>query len=259
MTPGLLDRYLDEGFVHLTGIFAGEAIDSAIRSVEPLPEWIRRRSGDRNIQRVQPLQSCAAIADPSWIKAFYDNPRLDQSLDAIFEGEIRPPPRMSRDLQLTGLLIEPQERWWSTGLHRDYRDLVPNLDVAAWRARTGDLRLFNQINIPLLPDSSFWLIPGSHAREDRESEALLVRSCARYRGCQGRSMGAGEVRAYRSELVEGLEGCGAINLEARPGDLILYRSNMLHCGVYEPGVKRLTLHDAVYSSQWHRYVLDTFA
>ena len=66
-----------------------------------------------------------------------------------------------------------------------------------------------------------------------------------------------EIRACRSELAEGLRECGAVNVKALPGDLVIYRSNMLHCGIYEPGVKRLTLHDAVYSPQWHRWVIET--
>ena len=254
--PDLLEQYLEDGFVHVGGIFGGEEVDAAVRSVESLPEWGRRRSGDRNIQRVQPLQSCAAVDDPGWINTFYDNPRLDRTVDAIFRGKIQPAPKMSRDPHLTGLLVEPLDRWWSTGLHRDYRDFVPNLDVEAWKARTGDLRLFNQINIPLLPDSSFWVIPGSHARDDRESEARMVRARHRYRACRERPVDPEEIRAFRGELAEGLKECGAVGVEALPGDLVIYRSNLLHCGIYEPGVKRLTLHDAVYSQQWHRYMTE---
>lgn len=252
----LLDRYLDEGFLHVEGVFVAEEVERVVGLVEHLPEWGRRRRADRNLQRVQPLQSCKGLKDRTWIREFYDNPRLDRCLDALFAGQIVPAPRMSRDIQLTGLLIEPLDCWWSTGLHRDYRDFMPHLDIDAWKAKIGDLRLFNQINIPLLADSSFWLIPGSQVRDDLAHEAHTVRSRTRYGAARTRSLPAGDVDVLRGELTEGLRQCGAINIRTRPGDLVLYRSNMLHCGVYEPGVRRLTLHDAVYSSQWRRYVVE---
>ena len=253
MTSDLPDRYLEEGFVRIGGVFGAEDVASAIRSVEHLPDRVRRWNRDRNIQRIQPLQSRLVAGDPAWIAAFYDNPRLDRSIDAMFRERIRPAPKMSRDPHLTGLLIEPLDHWWSTGLHRDYRDFLDNLDIDAWKARTGDPRYFNQINIPLLPDSSLWVIPGSHARDDREGEARMVEARSGYRDCRNRSMDREEIDAFRSELLDGLKACGAVNVEASPGDLVIYRSNMLHCGIYETGVKRLTLHDAVYSAEWHEY------
>ncbi len=258
MTPNLHDRYFEDGFIHLEGVFGREEVAAAIEAVRHLPAWVRHQTGNRNVQRVQPLQRCAAVKDPGWIAELYDHPGLDRILDAIFGAHIEPAPRMSRDLQLTALLIEPLEHWWSTGLHRDYRDFMSSLDLEAWQARASDPRLFNQVNIPLLPDTSFWLVPGSHRRDDREDEARMVRARARYADCQTRPLPPDEVDRYRHELIAGLRRCDAVNLEAGPGDLVIYRSNMLHCGLYETAPERLTLHDAVYSSEWHRYVLETF-
>ena len=124
------------------------------------------------------------------------------------------------------------------------------MDFNAWKARTGDLKYFNQINIPLLADSSLWVIPGSHSRDDSEDEARLVRARTIYRDCRSRpDTGDG----LRSGLPGKLKACGAVNVAAAAGDLVIYRSNMLHCGIYEPCEKRLTLHDAVYSAEWHEY------
>jgi hypothetical protein len=256
MTTDLQAQYLANGFVHLSGIFTGHEVATARHAVAHLPDWARQESSDHNIQRLQPLQTCPAVADPAWIKAFYNNPRLDSLVDAIFNGTIVPTPRMSCDIQLTGLLIEPREHWWSTGLHRDYRDLVADLDVAAWWARTKDLRLFNQVNIPLCPDDSLWVIPGSHDRADNTDEADLVAARGRVRDC--REHPSQQTDAFRAELTDAIEACGAINIRAQPGDVVLYRSNILHCGVYEPGVERLTLHDGIYSREWHQYVLEVF-
>lgn len=128
----------------------------------------------------------------------------------------------------------------------------------AWKAKIGDLSLFRQINIPLLTDSSFWLIPGSHVREDLAHEVRMVRSRTRYDAVRARSLPSEDVDVLRGEVAESLRRCGAINARARPGDLVLYRSNTLHCGVYEPGERRLTLQDAVYLSLWHRCVVEAF-
>ena len=258
MTIALLDRYLEVGFLRLEKVFDDGEVASAVEMVRHLPDWIRQRSADRNIQRVQPLQNCPAMGNPEWIRAFYDNAVLDRTLAALFGHCIDPPPRMSRDRQITALLIEPLDNWWSTGLHRDYRDFVDGLDIAYWKAKALDPRLFNQINIPLFPDASLWFIPGSHHRDDFKAEAHMVASRSRYAGCRTAPPDAAEQDARRRELVDGLRRCGAVRLEAEPGDFIIYRSNMLHCGVYEPGKRRLTLHDAVYSSEWHQYAVDTF-
>lgn len=258
MAASLLDRYLADGFLRLEKVFDDGEVASAVDMVRHLPDWIRQRSADRNIQRVQPLQHCPAVENPKWIRAFYDNAALDRALAAIFGHCIDPPPRMSHDRQITALLIAPLDNWWSTGLHRDYRDFLAGLDIAHWRSKSTDLRLFNQINIPLLPDTSLWVVPGSHRRDDRDAEVRMVASRSRYARCRTAPPGAAERDSRRHELAEGLRRCGAVRIDAEPGDLVLYRSNMLHCGVYEPDTNRLTLHDAVYSSEWERYVADTF-
>ena len=258
MSSSLLDRYLEDGFLRLEKVFDDGEVASAVEMVRHLPDWVRHRNADRNIQRVQPLQNCPAVENPEWIRNFYDNAVLDRTLAALFGHCIDPPPRMSRDRQITALLIAPLDNWWSTGLHRDYRDFLDGLDIAYWKAKGGDLRLFNQINVPLLPDASLWLIPGSHLRDDLAAEAHMVESRSRYAECRTAPPDTAERDARMRDLHEGLRRCGAVRLEAEPGDLVIYRSNMLHCGVYEPGTMRLTLHDAVYSSEWHRYVADAF-
>ncbi len=254
MTSRLAERYFDQGYVHVSGVFGADRTAAAIRAVEALPAWIRATTGDPDIQRVQPLQSCAALADAGWLAAFYDNRELDRIVGEIFAASIAPAPKMSRDHRVTGLLIDPRDRWWSTGLHRDYRDFLPGLDVEAWRAKGEDPRFFNQVNIPLLPDASFWVVPGSHRRDDRGDEAEMVRERLRYR--PDRAETPERARARQDALIAGLTACGAVNIAARPGDLVIYRSNMLHCGMYRPGAPRLTLHDAVYSPEWHRYALE---
>ncbi len=254
MTSRLAERYFEQGYVHVSDVFGVEETTAAIRAVEALPAWIRATTGDPDVQRVQPLQSCHALSDTDWLVAFYDNRELDQIVCEIFAASIAPAPKMSRDHRVTGLLVDPRDQWWSTGLHRDYRDFLPGLDIEAWQAKGEDLRFFNQVNIPLLPDSSFWVVPGSHRREDSGEEVVMVGDRHRYRSNWAEN--PERARARRDELIAGLTACGAVNIAARPGDLIIYRSNMLHCGMYQPGMKRLTLHDAIYSPEWHQYALE---
>ena len=255
MLSGLRERYLEQGFLLIRRVFGAGKVAEALRIVADVPAWIRNRSNSRNIQRAQPLQTCPVIRDRSWLRTFYDNPALDRMLAGIFGGVIEPAPRMSHDFKLTGLLIEPLDHWWSTGLHRDYRDFIKGLDVAAWSARTGDLGLFNQINIPLLRDNCVWAVPGSHARDDTAAEARLVATRSLYARLAGTGARPERVDRHQEELIGALTACGAVNLRCDPGDLLLYRSNMLHCGIYEPGVERMTLHDGVYSEEWRNYAL----
>ena len=255
MPESLRERYLKRGFLRVRQVFDAEAIARARRQVADVPVWIRRQRDDRNVQRAQPLQTCPAIRDRAWLRDFYDRSSLDRVVTGIFAGAIEPTPSMANDFKLTALLIEPLDRWWATGLHRDYRDFIEDLDVQAWRSRTDDLRLFNQINIPLLEDDCLWAVPGSHRREDTTAEARLVAARARYARLAEVDAAPDRVRRRRDELFAALTACGAVNVRLDPGDLLLYRSNMLHCGIYEPGVERLTIHDGVYSAQWRDFVL----
>ena len=282
MAMGLRERYLQQGYLHIEGVFDASQVADAIAALEDVPGWIRERRHS-DIQRAQPLQSCPAVRERGWLNDFYGNPTLEGIIEELFEGVIEPTPSMARDFKLTALLIEPLDQWWSTGLHRDYRDFIATLDVEAWKARTGDLRLFNQISIPLFPDDCFWAVPGSHVRDDTEAEAAMVAGRSRYRSRTDGKAGAGkdaetgtdgkasageeagpggnssdasaDTGRLREQLLAELAECGAVNPRCAPGDFLIYRSNMLHCGAYEPRVRRMTVHDGIYSKQWQQFVL----
>ena len=194
MAPGLRGRYLRQGYLLVEGVFGAGKVAEALRALEDVPGWIRARR-HRDIQRAQPLHTCPAVRDPAWLERLYDTPRLEAIIEEVFGGAIVPTPNMARDLKLAGLLIEPLDRWWSTGLHRDYRDFIANLDMDAWKAGAGDLRLFNQVNIPLLPDRCFWpcRVPTRAATPGRR-RAWWPRDCvtaARPAGTRGRPAPAG--------------------------------------------------------------------
>ena len=255
MAGDLRERYLEQGFLHIEGVFDAEQVADALDALEEVPDWVRGAS-HRDIQRAQPLQMCPAARGRGWLKRFYGNAKLEEIIGELFDGVIAPTPSMAHDFKLTGLLIEPLGEWWSTGLHRDYRDFIKGLDVEAWQAQTRDLRLFNQISVPLLEDGCFWAVPGSHRRGDTAREAEMVAGRMRYRCRGGGAAPEGGTGPLREKLLADLAECGAVNPQCGPGDFLIYRSNMLHCGMYEPRVKRMTLHDAVYSAQWRDFVLN---
>ena len=252
-------EYTKHGFILSSGVFSEEEVERALTLCADLPRSQRAKQNNRNLQRIQPLQRVTEFKDPQWINNFYQAPRLKQLLSSLFTDVITPTPDMSRDYQITGLLIEPLDRDWSTGLHRDYRDLVPNLDVDLWWQTNQDYRCFNQLNIPLFPDHCLWVIPGSHSRPDSRPESQLVDRRSEFLNPRDVPNASSDVEPTQDELEKKLIELGAVQIKANPGDVILYRSSLLHCGIYSKKTRRMTLHDGVYSKQWHEYVLKTFA
>ena len=252
-------KYTKQGFILSSGVFSEKEVEEVLALCADLPRSQRIKQNDRNLQRIQPLQRVTEIQDPQWINHFYRAPKLKQLLSSLFADVITPAPDMSRDYQITGLLIEPLDRGWSTGLHRDYRDLVPDLDVDLWWQTSQDYRCFNQLNIPLLPDHCLWVIPGSHSRPDSSPESHLVEKRSEFLKLRDLPSTSSGVESTPDELEKQLLELGAVQIKANPGDVIIYRSSLLHCGIYSEKTRRMTLHDGVYSKQWHEYVLKTFA
>ena len=75
-----------------------------------------------------------------------------------------------------GVLFEPSKSPWCTPWHRDWRDHMPAAVFDAefrgdWQDQMFDYNHCNQINCALYEDSSTWIVPGSHARQDTPAEA----------------------------------------------------------------------------------------
>ncbi|KAM3074999.1 hypothetical protein ACMFMF_005683 [Clarireedia jacksonii] len=119
-------------------------------------------------------------------------------------------------LELFNLLIRPdhdfQLRW-----HRD--DIPSSASAEEELARLGKPAFHAQWNMALYPDSSLIVVPGSHRRARTEEE---------------RNMG---------EYEAGVEG--EIRVQMKEGDVVFYDNNILHRGVYDSGVERMTLHGSV--------------
>ena len=128
-------------------------------------------------------------------------------------------------MELFNMLVRPDTdfelRW--------HRDSIPfdGVDVQEEAERLGlrggeTRRAFHvQYNIPLYPDNSLLLVPGSHLRP-RTPE---------------------ELEALKDPYVKDLPGM--MKVDGRPGDVIFYDNNVIHTGRYDSRKERLTLHGCV--------------
>ncbi|KAI9723489.1 MAG: hypothetical protein M1828_004219 [Chrysothrix sp. TS-e1954] len=137
-------------------------------------------------------------------------------------------------LELLNMLVAPpvdfQLRWHRDGVSFDGASFEQEARCMGLRpgseeeveGRRHKRASHAQYNIPLHPDDSLHIIPGSHLRPRTEEEA-----------------GRLEENVYSDEMP------GAMIVSLQPGDVVFYDSNILHRGVYKAGRERLTLHGSV--------------
>jgi hypothetical protein len=167
-----IDEYCTHGYTVFRSILPPSLLTD-LRRVTDRAREIAREKHDPQAQRLQPV--CAYDLDPGPFEAFGELPPLRDAIARVLS-----PRHTFANPSLLGVLIEPAERPWCTKWHRDWRDNAPGLDVAAWEAVFHDRSYFNQVNCALYQDSSTWVVPGSHLRDDlqRERTAILARPSA---------------------------------------------------------------------------------
>ena len=146
-----------------------------------------------------------------------------------------------------GLLVEPLERPWNVGWHRDgvvevppdaYDDIVKAKLAEVWH----DLRHYNQVNCAIYADSCTWVVPGSHLRQwDLPGE----RQTTVDRTLDGPLEGLSNVEAERFYLDHCRQFPGAVQVHLGPGDFVVYRNLAWHTGNYITYQPRATIHDVV--------------
>jgi len=139
------------------------AISGDLRRVTDRAREIARETHGPQAQRLQP--GFAHDLDPQPFEDFGALPPLRDAIDRVLS-----PRHVFGTRALLGVLIEPAEPPWCTKWHRDWRDNAPGLDVAAWETVFHDPNYFNQLNCALYQDSSTWVVPGSHLRDDLPRE-----------------------------------------------------------------------------------------
>lgn len=262
-----------DGFEIVRGFVTREAARRALDLLGDLRARVRR-SISIDAQRVQPLRRHLAperMAELARIAAF---DRLREFLAARIGSGVDIEPN------LLGLWIEPGRRSYVLPWHRDLRDNAKGLDWRSWYDNMTNPRFFNQFHIALVPDDSLWVVPGSHRRDDTETERrmfptrpILVDFVERdldpwydgtdkypprfgptwarnafdryYYGRLGLPPRKG-LRKRNAELYERALGyCrsmpGAAQVKLEPGDVLIYRNCIWHTAIYRSEVARCTL------------------
>ncbi|KAJ9623624.1 hypothetical protein H2203_005886 [Taxawa tesnikishii (nom. ined.)] len=151
------------------------------------------------------------LPDHETFAASYFAPYIIDAVTAILECE-------TKDLvmELYNLLVRPDEdfalRW-----HRD--DIGPSVSLDEEEKRLREPILHAQWNLALYDDESLIVVPGSHMRARTETERTA--------------------HPFENDL----QGQAVVKMNA--GDIIFYNNNILHRGVYQSMVERMTLHGSI--------------
>ncbi|MDA1192087.1 MAG: hypothetical protein O3A46_10450, partial [Candidatus Poribacteria bacterium] len=211
------------------GILPGSLIEDLRRVTDRGRELARERQGAQT-QRFQPVASFDVDQQP-----FIDYGELAVLNDAIHRT--LSPRHWHADRTKLGVLLEPAEAPWCTNWHRDWLHHDANLDRALWDKGFRDINIFNQVNCALYEDSSTWVVPGSHLRDDLPRE--------HGKGTPPDLKGLSNPDRERVGLEYCLGMPDAMQLHLNAGDFALYRASMWHIGNYVPYRKRATLHDHI--------------
>ena len=146
-----------------------------------------------------------------------------------------------------GVLLEPQEKAWSTHWHRDWGYNAAHVDLEAFFQAVPNLRMFNQLNGALYDDHSLWVVPGSHARRDTEEERAAFPIVPPPGPALLPEMSPTQRELTCLEYARHMPGAVPVSLFA--GDVAFYRACQWHLGNYVPYTRRATLHDGFYCDE----------
>lgn len=238
---GMIDQYLKEGYLVFQGVIPPGLLRDLRREADKARALAYRLNGPQT-QRIQPLDRYGDEID---LQPFRDYAELEVLHDAV--ERLLGPGYTYAHLDIMGLLVEPVERPWHCGWHRDGVVEVPpearDAPVKAFMAGIWqDLRFYNQINCAIYADSCTWFVPGSHLRQQ---------------DLPGEHQSAGDPTMrnppadWSNEAAEQIyfDHCrampGAIPVHLGPGDFMIYRNLGWHTGLYLPYQPRATIHDIV--------------
>jgi len=273
MASSFLDRssLASEGFMILPGFLDQQAIAAALR----ITHAVRRNARiPPDAQRLQPLTQYLVGEQLAELLRVMDFDRLRERFRTLVA------PDAEIDMGLLGVLIAPRRRTYVLPWHRDIRDNAKGGDWASWYAQMNNLHFFNQFHVALYDDASFWTVPGSHIREDTLAERRLfpkrpilvdfierdlnpwydgadkfaprgfveriVQRLERlyYAELGGRPRGAMRLRNARV-LEQSIAYCRsmpeAVNVQLRPGDVLVYRNSAWHTAIYRADAERTTV------------------
>jgi len=237
----MINDYLSQGYLVLRGIVSPSLLRDLRVEADKARDLAHRLNGPQT-QRIQPLSK---YADDLNLKPFYDYTELPELRDTI--TRLLGPGYTHGHLDIMGLLVEPLERPWNCGWHRDgvvevppeaYDDIVRAKLAEAWY----NLRHYNQVNCAIYADSCTWFVPGSHLRQrdvpgERQTTGDPV--------LRGPIEGMSNAEAERFYLDHCQQFPGAVQMHLGPGDFMVYRNLGWHNGNYVTYQPRATIHDIV--------------
>ncbi|UNI14352.1 hypothetical protein JDV02_000988 [Purpureocillium takamizusanense] len=224
----LLERLNRDGFVLVPGAFTGDALETLRRAahdatanaragrwpdVRTLPKQFPPWTIDgpnpaaHGIWGVQGLMHPDMPHQPDFVRAYFSDAIVAPTL------ELLQCPRDHLVMELFNLLVRP-DRDFKLRWHRD--DIPAAATADEELDRLGKPAFSAQWNLALYRDASLVVVPGSHRRARTDAER--------------------NADPYEKTLP------GQLVVEMEPGDVVFYNNNILHRGVYDSKVERMTLH-----------------
>ena len=237
----MIHHYMREGYIIFRHVIPDTLLSDLRREGDKVRDLAHQLNGPQT-QRIQPLERYGDQINLAPFKAYVELDDIHRAVTALLGNGYTP-----ANIDIMGLLVEPQNSPWHCGWHRDGVVEVPlearDDELKAYLAKLWyDLRFYNQVNCALYADSSTWYVPGSHLRAyDLPGEKQST---------QDPSLRAGP-ETWSNEKMEQyvLKHCrdmpGAIQTHLDPGDFMIYRNLAWHCGLYLPYQPRATIHDIV--------------
>lgn len=235
----MINHYLQQGYMVFRGIVPPSLLTDLRREIDKGREiaWL----GNPQAQRLQPI---AKYEDRLNQKPFQDYCDLPELHDAVFR--LLGPHQTTGQRSLMGILVEPRDRPWTVGWHRDGVVEVPieaqDAELhSAMSEMWHDQRVWNQVNCAIYADSCTWYVPGSHLRQhDLPGEKQHTGDTAISEHIA--SLPPAEAERYCLDLCHKFPG--AVQMHLLPGDYMIYRNFAWHNGNYTPYARRGTIHDA---------------
>lgn len=216
LTESEMAQYREQGYVILRGIVPEGEIEALRADVSDLVEAAAEGRGPEipwiNREKRIP-ERLGLMLRPGWIRPAFVHSLTNGPYLPIAGQILGAPVRYSLFGMLAGGDGKPYVQGW-------HRDLAPTEGEHELAILQRNERVFTQTNAPLFPDRYLQIVPGSHRRRATDAErAVLARDAT------------GEMP-------------GQLTVEAGPGDVAFYYSNLLHRGYNPSGAMRWTMHHA---------------
>ncbi len=237
----MVHEYHQQGFLIFRGIVPPSLLTDLRREADRARALAHELNGPQT-QRIQPLDRYEEYID---LQPFRDYAELDELRVTV--ERLLGPGYTHAHLDIMGLLVEPLERPWHCGWHRDGVVEVPaearDAEMESFMATVwNDLRYFNQVNCAIYADACTWYVPGSHLRQQDLPDEVQSTGDPVMKEAPAEWSDA-EAEQFYFEHCRSMPG--AVQVYLGPGDFMVYRNLAWHCGMYLPYQPRATIHDII--------------